>query len=112
MINIPNLFQTSHLWKQERYKYAKESDFHIEIAKQLSEDYEQLISDMILDHILLEEYEENIFKSDLPLFKKLKLTKITKMDVEQVNSILDQEYELFIEKDHLESQELYLNSYC
>jgi len=112
MINTSNLFKTSHLWKQKKYKYAKESDFHIEIAKQLSEDYEGLISDIILDHILLEDYEENIFKSDIPLCKKLKLTKITKMDVEQVNSILYQDYELFIEKDHLEIQELYLNSYC
>jgi hypothetical protein len=112
MINLNTIFPASHLYNQEKYKYATEKDFYTDIAKNISEDYELMISKLILKNILLEEYEEDIFKSELPLSKKLKLTKITKMDVEQINSILEDEFELFVSNEKADMQEIYFNSYC
>ena len=112
MINLNTIFPASHLYNQEKYKYAIERDFYIDIAKYISEDYELMISELILDNVLLEEYEENIFRSNLTLSKKLKLTKITKMDVEQINSILEDEFELFVSNEKADMQEIYFNSYC
>jgi hypothetical protein len=112
MINLNEIFSASHLYNQEKYKYATERDLYVDIAKYISRDYELFISELILDNILLEEYEEDIFKSQLPLSKKLKLTKITKMDAEQINSILEDEFELFVSNEKADMQEIYFNSYC